>query len=1560
MRNVYAVEKLSSHHPRVTKRITDMFKSSQKRILIEGAPGIGKSVLAKEIAYCWANGEILTDMKLFLLVIRDPNLHCVNSITELVRYLNYDYLSDSEVEVAVDELRKSKGSDIVLVIDGYDECPCDSKLKVFVDKLFRKKYLPMCMVVITSRPIASSSLRQLVNQRIEILGLARKERDQYILESLKESPEKIIKLQKYLKQQPIINSLIYVPLHLAVLLYLFKQDTLPETLTEMNEYFIIHTIYQHLRKQRQLSYIKIDKITNLPEPELTVVYQLSKLAYKGLYDNQLVFTHNEMKEVCPRVDDIPGAISGFGLLQTVECYHQKGAGKSISLNFLHFTMQEYLAALHVSTLPSKQQSSLMQDTFWHGKFNYMWIMYVGIVGPQSTTLIDSLYQPYLIHCQGKNVFAKKYLFLFQCYLELKEFDLIPKVIISIFNDGIIDLSGQALLPHHIMSLTVFMMRSTTQWKSLNLNSCFIGCNGMSILKNLFINFQEQIMTIKHIGLRHNNLTSLWTTLTDIARDETMLSSGLLHSVGSLDLSYNQFSDSGIIELFSVLMCYNKPRVLHKAINDNGPLKLTEGIKVNTILRDLDISQNMISDDGTIVISDYFKINGTLCKLSISRNKITDEGAKRFAEAIKVNTTLQELNVSKNWISKEGIMSIVEACTINRTLQLLSCTHSNLSKSGLAAINEYIKKENALQVFDASWNSIGNKDNRLAIKTTMQLLDARQVQTDDNTVRKDLWFIDEIDELKYRREFLNCCLDVQHLSLAHTKMTDFQMITFIDRLMINSSLKELDMSDNKISDEGARSSAEVIQVNPTLQRSSKSHNRIPDSGISAISGCLKMNSTLCKLNLSSNRITDRGTQKLAEAIQINTTLQELNISMNKITDEGAKILAESIKVNTTLQELNISKNWISKEGVTRIVEACTVNRTLHKLACTHNNLSKSGLTAINEYIKKENAVQVFDASWNSIGSKNHRLAFKATFQSVDVQLKLQSDNNIQELWYVDEITDPKYVRKFLQCCLDVQHVNLTGTMIDDQVLIFYDCFMNNSTVTELNLSSNNITDEVVKRLAEAIQVNTTLLSLDISCNTISDDGMSSISDCLKINSTLCKLNLSNNKITDQGAKTLAEAIKVNTTLQELNISKKWISKEGVMRIVEACTVNRTLHKLVCTHNNLSKSGLAAINEYIRKENAVQIFHASWNSVISSSRCGSHLVVTIFQSLRWSLDGWENNLLDYKQVWLVNISIWKNVPCRFTHDSLLELKFPYHSIIPNVQVDIIQGVMQVDTLQKLNISGNRISHNSAIAFSECLKTNTKLIQLDMSENYITCKGASVIAEAIQLNTALQKLNISYNRISDDGAIAFSECLKINTTLIKLNMSGNDITYKGASVIAEAIQLNTALQKLNISNNRISDDGAIAFSECLKINTTLTEVDMSRNIITCKGASIIAEAIQLNTTLQKLNISFNSISDDGAIAFSECLKINTILIKLDMSRNNITCKGASVIAEAIQLNTTLQKLNISRNSISDDGAIAFIQCLETNTTLIKLNMSGNNISSRILQSIAQAIMSRANQPT
>ena len=144
-RGASSVDEITSSHPlKVTKSIASILElPDQKFILIEGAPGIGKTVLAKEIAYRWACGEMLQGKKLFLLFVRDPNLHGVDSINQqLISYFSCDYLSDSEVDVAVDELKKSRGQNIVFVIDGFDECPHHCQLKLFIEKLAKHEILP--------------------------------------------------------------------------------------------------------------------------------------------------------------------------------------------------------------------------------------------------------------------------------------------------------------------------------------------------------------------------------------------------------------------------------------------------------------------------------------------------------------------------------------------------------------------------------------------------------------------------------------------------------------------------------------------------------------------------------------------------------------------------------------------------------------------------------------------------------------------------------------------------------------------------------------------------------------------------------------------------------------------------------------------------------------------------------------------------------------------------------------------------------------------------------------------------------------------------------------------------------------------------------------------------------------------------------------------------------------------------------------------------------------------------------------------------------------------------
>ena len=524
-------------HSRVTKNITDIFAadptdltetgtsstSIPKRILIEGAPGIGKTVLAKEIAYQWATNEILTEINIFFLIyLRDPQLQSITTTKQLVEYMSMGCLNDEQITTFNQYLVNSKGEHLCIVMDGFDEYPPSLQENSFIVDIINDGVLPEATVVITSRPTATVSLHDRVDRRIDILGLPKEERDKYISQALSSTPTKKTELERHLKQKPVINGLCFVPLHLAVLLYLFQQGSLPETLTEMNESFILHTIYRNLKKDGKTPSGLVSKLTNVPKPVLDIVYDLSELAFKGLQENKLVFTFEEMKQVCPFIDETVGAINGFGLLQAVQHYPHEGAaaGTTTSHNFLHYTMQEYLAALHVSNLPSEQQSSLMKKTFWDGHYNFMWMMFVGIVGVNSEIFVNfvskgKVYKRKSGIRMAENILSdkRKRLHVFQCYMEAKSSTEAPDVISDMFKDDKVIIDKVKLLPHHISSLMTFMSNSSLQWKVLELKECNITDVGMNVLEQFI---SENLSTLEYVDFSHN-VSSPWGVYCAIIR-----------------------------------------------------------------------------------------------------------------------------------------------------------------------------------------------------------------------------------------------------------------------------------------------------------------------------------------------------------------------------------------------------------------------------------------------------------------------------------------------------------------------------------------------------------------------------------------------------------------------------------------------------------------------------------------------------------------------------------------------------------------------------------------------------------------------------------------------------------------------------------------------------------------------------------------------------------------------------------------------------------------------------------------------------------------------------------
>ena len=98
------VGKLSNHH-------------RKKLVLIEGAPGVGKTTFSWEFCRKWGKGEILQDLSLlFLLPLRDNNLKETKTLSDLF------YHPNSELQQAVvQEVTSNQGQGVAIWLEAWNE-----------------------------------------------------------------------------------------------------------------------------------------------------------------------------------------------------------------------------------------------------------------------------------------------------------------------------------------------------------------------------------------------------------------------------------------------------------------------------------------------------------------------------------------------------------------------------------------------------------------------------------------------------------------------------------------------------------------------------------------------------------------------------------------------------------------------------------------------------------------------------------------------------------------------------------------------------------------------------------------------------------------------------------------------------------------------------------------------------------------------------------------------------------------------------------------------------------------------------------------------------------------------------------------------------------------------------------------------------------------------------------------------------------------------------------------------------------------------------------------------
>ncbi len=127
--------------------LKDIFKPEECQakvnlVLVEGAPGVGKSTLAWELCRRRHEIEALAAFSaVVLLRLREKQVQEASSLADLL------YHDDPDIQQAVaKEIRSNRGENLLLILDGFDEVPASVRKSIFLAQVIRGKCLTKVLV----------------------------------------------------------------------------------------------------------------------------------------------------------------------------------------------------------------------------------------------------------------------------------------------------------------------------------------------------------------------------------------------------------------------------------------------------------------------------------------------------------------------------------------------------------------------------------------------------------------------------------------------------------------------------------------------------------------------------------------------------------------------------------------------------------------------------------------------------------------------------------------------------------------------------------------------------------------------------------------------------------------------------------------------------------------------------------------------------------------------------------------------------------------------------------------------------------------------------------------------------------------------------------------------------------------------------------------------------------------------------------------------------------------------------------------------------------------------
>ncbi|XP_077942499.1 NLR family CARD domain-containing protein 3-like isoform X5 [Gasterosteus aculeatus] len=687
--------------PETTIRQEDLFKASAggeepiRTVMTKGVAGIGKTVLTQKFTLDWAEDKDHQDIQ-FTFPFTFKELNVLREKKYSLVGLVHHFFSETKAA----GICRFEKFEVVFIFDGLDECrlPLDflnneiltdvteiSSVDVLLTNLISGKLLPSARLWITTRPAAANQIPpECVDVVTEVRGFTDPQKEEYFRKRFRDKKQ-ANRIISHIKTSRSLHIMCHIPVFCWITATVLEEvlntgdgGELPKTLTEMYIHFLV--VQSKVKKVKYDGGAETDPHWS-PESR-KMIESLGKLAFDQLQKGNLIFYESDLTEC--GIDITEASVYSGVFTQIFR--EERGLYQDKVFCFIHLSVQEFLAALHVyltissgvDLLSEEQTTSLLSKHFEpnpepmrlyqsavdkalqspNGHLDLVLRFLLGLSLETNQTLLRGLLTQtgsrsqtnkrtvqYIKEKISENVSPEKSINLFHCLNELNDGSLVQEIQWTIRSGR---LSTDKLSPAQWSALVFILLSSEEDLEVFDLKK--YSASEEALLRLLPVVKASNKALLSLCNLSKRSCEALSSVL-----------SSQSSSLRALDLSNNNLQDSGVKLLSSGLESPHCDLETLRLSDCNLSERSCEALSSvlssqSSSLRELDLSNNNLQDSGVKLLSAGLQSpHCVLETLRLSGCLITEKGCASLASALSANPShLRELDLSYNHPGDSGV------------------------------------------------------------------------------------------------------------------------------------------------------------------------------------------------------------------------------------------------------------------------------------------------------------------------------------------------------------------------------------------------------------------------------------------------------------------------------------------------------------------------------------------------------------------------------------------------------------------------------------------------------------------------------------------------------------------------------------------------------------------------------------------------------------------------------------------------------------------------------------------------------------------------------------------